>query len=112
MRGPTLILLPLAALSLQGCLAKAALDVATAPVRVVSKGVDLATTSQSEADEKRGREIRQREERLGKLQRQREKLENQCLRGNRDACDEAAAVNAEMQALMPQIPYEPAVQPR
>ena len=31
MRGPTLILLPLAALSLQGCLAKAALDVATAP---------------------------------------------------------------------------------
>lgn len=112
MRGPTLILLPLAALSLQGCLAKTAFDVATAPVRVVSKAADLATTSQSEADEKRGREIRQREERLGKLQRQREKLENQCLRGDRRACDEAARVNAEMQALMPQVPYEPEPQPR
>ena len=55
-----LILLP-ASVMLPGCLAKAVVDVATAPVKAVSKGVDLATTSQSEADEKRGREIRRRE---------------------------------------------------
>ena len=45
-----ILALPLAAVALQGCLAKTALDVATAPVRVGSKAVDLATTSQSEAD--------------------------------------------------------------
>ena len=44
-----------------------AVDVATIPVKVVSSGVDAATTSQSEADQKRGREIRKREERLGRL---------------------------------------------
>jgi len=107
MRGPTLILLPLAAFGLSGCLAKTALDVATAPVRVVSKGVDLATTSQSEADEKRGREIRKREERLGQLERQFAKLQKQCTDGNRRACDDAVTVNAEMRALMPSIPVEP-----
>ncbi len=53
-----LALLPLLALS--GCytVAKTAVDVATLPVKAVSKGVDLATTSQSEADEKRGRDMR------------------------------------------------------
>ena len=45
-----LVLLP-SAVMLPGCLAKTVVDVATAPVKVVSKGVDLATTSQSEADE-------------------------------------------------------------
>ena len=43
---------------LSGCLAKTALDVATAPVKVASKAADMATTSQSEADEKRGRAAR------------------------------------------------------
>lgn len=107
MRGPTLLFLPIATLGLSGCLAKTAFDVATAPVRVVSKGVDMATTSQSEADEKRGREIRKREERLGQLERERSKLEKKCLEGVRRACDDAAAVNAEIRALMPQLPYEP-----
>ena len=106
MRGPTLFLLPVAALGLSGCLAKTAFDVATAPVRVVSKGVDLATTSQSEADEKRGREIRRREERLGKLEREFAKLQKDCVDGDRRACDRATTVNAEMRALMPQIPLE------
>ncbi|MGN3974636.1 hypothetical protein [Tsuneonella sp. SYSU-LHT278] len=106
MRGPTLFLLPIAAFGLSGCLAKTAFDVATAPVRVASKAVDLATTSQSEADEKRGREIRKREERLGQLGRQREKLEKKCIEGDRRACNEAAQVNAEMQTLMPQVPAE------
>lgn len=108
MRRPALVLLPLAAFGLSGCLAKTAFDVATAPVRVVSKGVDLATTSQSEADEKRGREIRRREERLGQLERERSKLEKKCLEGVRRACDEAAGVNAEIRALTPQVPYESA----
>lgn len=105
MRG--IILLPLVALSLSGCLAKTALDIATAPVRVASKAVDLATTSQSEADEKRGREIRKREERLGQLERKFLKLQKQCTDGDRRACDEATTVNAEMRAMMPQVPAEP-----
>ena len=61
-----LIALPLA---LSGCItsiAKTAVDVVTLPVKVVSKGVDLATTSQSEADEQRGRELRKAEEEAGK----------------------------------------------
>ena len=78
-----------AALALQGCLAKTAVDVATLPVKVASSGVDLATTSQAEADQKRGREIRQREERLGRLQRDYEKQIDRCGEGDRDACDKA-----------------------
>ena len=65
-------LLLLAALpTLSGCVsvAKTAVDVATLPVKAVSKGVDLATTSQSEADEKRGRELRKAEEEAGKRDR-------------------------------------------
>lgn len=66
----------LLALCLSGCtVARTAVDVATLPVKAVSKGVDLATTSQSEADEKRGREIRKEEERLG---RERRLLEERC----------------------------------
>lgn len=107
MRSPAVFILPLAAFGLSGCLAKTALDVATAPVKVASKAVDLATTSQSEADEKLGRAIRQREERLGKLGRQREKLEKQCIEGDRRACNQAAQVNAQIQAMLPQIPVEP-----
>jgi hypothetical protein len=54
-------------LALCGCtVARTAVDVATIPVKVVSAGVDAATTSQSEADEKRGREIRKAEEERGR----------------------------------------------
>jgi len=102
------LLLPLAAVPLlSGCLAKAALDVATAPVKVVSKGVDLATTSQSEADEKRGREIRRREERLAKLERRYEKHVEECDGGDRGACKDARETYDEMQELLPTIPVEP-----
>ena len=63
---PVLLLAPI----LSACaVASTAVDVVTLPVKVVSKGVDLATTSQSEADEKRGREIRKEEERLGRERR-------------------------------------------
>ncbi len=57
------------ALVLPGCIAKTALDVATLPVKAASAAVDAATTSQSEADEKRGREIRLKEECVGKEER-------------------------------------------
>lgn len=97
----------LAAFGLQGCLAKTALDVATLPVKVASKSVDLATTSQSEADQKRGREIRQREERLGKLGRDYARQMNDCQDGNRRACDKAREAYAEMQVLLPSVPAEP-----
>ena len=53
-----------------GTVAKTAVDVATLPVKAVSAGVDAATTSQSEADEKRGRELRKQDEERGKQYRQ------------------------------------------
>ena len=74
MRTAQLIAISAAPFLLGGCIAKTAMDVVTAPVRVASTAVDLATTSQSEADETRGREIRRREERLGRLSRDYEDL--------------------------------------
>ena len=66
------LLLLAAVLSLSGCytVAKTAVDVVTLPVKAVSAGVDAATTSQSEADEKRGRELRKAEEEAGKRERE------------------------------------------
>ena len=62
--------LMLAPLLLGGCvvgtIAETAVDVATLPVKVVGKSVDLATTSQAEADEKRGRELRKADEERGR----------------------------------------------
>jgi hypothetical protein len=67
-------LLPFLPLTLSACaVADAAVDVVTLPVKVVSAGVDAATTSQSEADEKRGRELRKAEEKAGREAREREK---------------------------------------
>jgi hypothetical protein len=72
-----LILLTVVALS--GCtVARTAVDVVSIPVKVASAGVDAATTSQSEADEKRGREIRKAEEARG---RQLRELEERCRKG-------------------------------
>jgi hypothetical protein len=65
-----LLLLPLA---LSGCLAKTALDVATMPVKAVGWTADKLTTSQSEADEKRGRELRKADEKAAKEERRRQK---------------------------------------
>lgn len=67
------LLLPLFALSLPGCVAKTALDIATLPVKVASSAVDAATVSQAEADQKRGRQIRKYEECLGREGRQADK---------------------------------------
>jgi len=102
-----LLALGLAALALKGCLAKAAVGVATAPVRVVSKGVDLATTSQSEADEKRGRAIRKYEERLAELEATYNYHMDQCSSVDAGACDAAKAVEAEIEELRKAGPAGP-----
>jgi len=107
MRITPALLAPVSMLALSGCLARTAVDVVTAPVRVASKTVDWATTSQSEADEKRGRNIRRREEQLGKLQRSYDKHHRQCSDGDRAACDTARSEYAQIQTLMPSVPYEP-----
>jgi hypothetical protein len=49
-----------------GTVAKTAVDIVTLPVKVASAGVDAVTTSQKEADEKRGREARKQDEDRGK----------------------------------------------
>lgn len=72
MRALALLILPLA---LGGCLARTALDVATMPVKAAGWTADKLTTSQREADEKRGRELRQQDERLAKEERKRRKEE-------------------------------------
>ena len=56
-----------------GTIASTAVDVVTLPVKVVSAGVDAATTSQSEADQKRGRDVRKAEEKAGREARDAEK---------------------------------------
>ncbi len=56
-------------LLLSGCIAKTALDIVTAPVKVVGKAADMATTSQSEADRNYGKKMRKAEEREGKERR-------------------------------------------
>lgn len=104
---PALLLALGAPLVLGGCLAKTALDVATAPVRIASRGVDLATTSQSEADEARGRELRKREERLGKLERQYERQLRNCETGDERACEKARTTYAEIQQVLPTVPTAP-----
>ena len=67
------VLLPVLPLTLAGCIAQTAVDIVTLPVRAASKTVDVLTTSQSEADEMRGREIRKREECFGKEERRAER---------------------------------------
>ena len=63
---PIVAAIPLLSGCVVGTVAKTAVDVATIPVKVASAGVDAATTSQSEIDEKRGRELRKQDEERGK----------------------------------------------
>ena len=100
-------LLLFALVALSGCaLASAATSVVTAPVKVASKAVDLATTSQSESDEKRGRELRRREERLGKLEREYRKQDAKCADGDAEACAKRDTARAEIDLLLPTVPAE------
>lgn len=89
---------------LGGCLAKAVVGVVTLPVKVASKTVDLATTSQSEADEKRGRDLRRQEERLGRLDRDYARHSRQCADGSERACAQADAERAELDRQSADIP--------
>ena len=93
MRNAFLILVFALPLALTGCVvgtvAKTAVDVVTLPVKAVSAGVDAVTTSQSEADEKRGREIRKQEEERGKQLRL---AEERCRKGKPLPTDECALV--------------------
>lgn len=86
---------------LQGCAASVVTGVVTdvvgAPVKIVSKTADILTTSQSESDEKRGREMRKHEEKLGKLSRQLKKAEKRCADGDRDACKKARNIRDEIE---------------
>ena len=102
-----IFLAPLAALTLSGCLAKTAFDVVTAPVRIAGKAVDLATTSQAEADQNRGRELRRREERLGALERDQAKQQQRCDDGSAEACTKRDADAAAIRELSPGVPVEP-----
>jgi hypothetical protein len=80
-----------------GCLARLATNVVTAPVKVVSKTADVLTTSQSEADEKRGRAVRKEEERTGKLSRERDKAQRACAKNpDSDACVRVDELNDEI----------------
>jgi hypothetical protein len=111
MNRAVLLLAPGASLLLLGgCLVasavETAVDVATLPVKVASRGVDLATTSQAEADRNRGREIRRREEQLGHLQREHARYTARCQSGNREACARADALEEEIQVLLPTVPLE------
>lgn len=99
--------------ALSGCVAKSAFDLATAPVRVGAKAVnttagvyDRITVSDSERDQKRGREIRRREERYGKLSREYDKARRDCSRGDDEACGDARSIYGEMDAMRASVPYE------
>ena len=72
-----------------GTIAKTAVDVVTLPVKVASAGVDAATTSQKEADEKRGRELRRQDEERGKQLRL---AQERCSKGRQLPTDDCAAV--------------------
>ncbi|MDP3552057.1 MAG: hypothetical protein Q8R81_16880 [Novosphingobium sp.] len=108
------ILLPAAALMLPGCVAKSAFDLVTMPVRAGAQAVnttagvyDRVTVSQSERDQKLGRQIRQREERYGRLARDYDRARADCRDGEDDACDDARRIYGEMNALRASVPYQP-----
>jgi hypothetical protein len=84
----SLAVLPL----LSGCvgtIAKTAVDVVTLPVKIASAGVDAATTSQKEADENRGRELRRQDEERGKQLRL---AQERCRKGRQLPTDDCAGV--------------------
>lgn len=68
-----MILLFAAPVLLGGCIVRTAADIVTLPVKAVGAGVDALTTSQAEADQRRGRELREAEEREGREARRRER---------------------------------------
>jgi hypothetical protein len=96
---PSMLAVILAGSLLSGCLAKTAVSVATAPLRVAGRAADLATTSQSEADENRGRAMRHRDEKRRKLEKKHRRALADCNKGKREACDDAARINGQIARL-------------
>lgn len=89
----------MAAPLLAGCVS-AVKTVVTAPVKAVGQVADWSTTSQDEADRNRGRELRKREEQMGKLARQRDKAAEKCRDGDQEQCQRAEVLEHEIEAEM------------
>ena len=70
-----------------GTVASTAVDVVTLPVKVASAGVDAVTTSQSEKDEKLGRQMRKQDEERGKQYRL---AYDRCRKGKPQPTDDCA----------------------
>ena len=78
---------PLMLVGLTGCVAKAALDVVTLPVRAGAQAADWATTSQDESDRNYGRKVREQEAREGKALKKADKeRRKQCREAGYDNC--------------------------
>jgi len=71
-----------------GTVASTAVDVVTLPVKVASAGVDAVTTSQSEKDEKLGRQMRKQDEERGKQYRL---AYERCRKGKPQPTDDCSA---------------------
>ena len=93
------VIAALAAPLLAGCVS-AVKTVVTAPVKAVGQVADWSTTSQDESDRNRGREMRKREERVGKLSRQRDKAAEKCRDGSEEQCRRAEVLEHEIEAEM------------
>jgi hypothetical protein len=93
------VLITAMGLALSGCVSTLA-SVVTAPVKAVGKAADWATTSQDEADRNRGRELRKREEQVGKLARQRDKAAKKCADGDQEQCARVEVLEHEIEAEM------------
>ena len=96
-----LIVAALAIPLLSGCVSTVK-SVVTAPVKAVGQVADWSTTSQDEADRNRGRAMRAREEKLGKLSRQRDKATEKCNGGDQAQCQRAEVLEHEIEAVMAQ----------
>lgn len=94
------LILPLLATPLLAGCVSTVKSVVTAPVKAVGQVADWSTTSQDEADRNRGRELRKREEQMGKLSRQRDKAAEKCRDGDADQCRRAEVLDHEIEALM------------
>src|SRR3546814_5358917 len=79
----TIAALSILPLLLGGCVS-AVKTVVTAPVKAVGKVADWSTTSQEEADRNLGRSVREREAKLGKMTRQRDKAAEKCRGGDEE----------------------------
>jgi uncharacterized protein YceK len=94
------VIIALAALPLlTGCIS-AVKTVVTAPVKAVGQVADWTTTSQDESDRNRGREMRKREEQLGRLSRQRDKAAEKCRDGKVEQCQRAEVLDHEIEAVL------------